>query len=466
MVVLLLVLMTACKTIVNVRDERTNLPVNFTASSSDTTNLGDLKWKDYFKDSSLVKLIDSALVNNQELNSVWMELVVSSQEVRAKKGEYLPFLNAGLGIGAEKAGRYTTQGAMEATTELEPGKEIPEIVPDLNLGFTASWEIDIWGKLHNAKNAAQKRFLSSVEGKNFLVTQIISEIASSYYELQALDKQLQILEQNIEIQSNALKIVRQEKEAARLTDLPVRKFEAEVAKTKSLQFGIKQQIIETENKINFLLGRMPQPVERTLSGFDTADFSLIQTGVPMDLLENRTDIRKATLELEATKLDVKVAKANFYPSLDLKFKGGLNALSPKYFISLQSLAFGLAGDLVAPVVNRNAIKAKYNSANAKQMQAVYAYEKSILNAVVEVRNQMSLLDNLGQTYTYKQQQVVALTQAISVSNGLFLSARADYMEVLMTQRDLLESKMQLVETRRDQLIAKVQLYHALGGGWK
>lgn len=464
--IMLLAVIGACKTIVNVRSEQNNLPSAYAAPSGDTTNIGDLKWKDYFKDTCLVKLIDSAMANNQELNSVWMELVISGQEVQSRKGEYLPFLNAGAGLGADKVGRYTSQGAMEATTELEPGKAIPEIVPDMGIGVSARWELDIWGKLHNAKYAAQKRYLSSVEGKNFLVTQIIGEIASSYYELQALDKQLEILEQNIQLQSNALNIVRQEKNAARLTELPVRKFEAEVFYTKSLQFEIQQKIVETENRINFLLGRMPQKVERTTSGFDQADFSEIKVGVPADLLDNRADVRKAEMDLEAAKLDVKVAKANFYPSLGLKMGLGFNSMTPRYFLSPESIAFGLAGDLMGPVVNRYAIKAQYNSANAKQMQAVYGFEKSVLNAMIEVSNQMSKAKNLNQSYALKEQQVQSLTQAINVTNGLFLSARADYMEVLMTQRDLLESRMQLVETRRDQFITRVNLYRALGGGWR
>lgn len=465
--VLLLVLAGSCKTIVNVRNENAGLPDRYAPSASmDTNSVGSLPWKMFFQDTCLVKLIDTALANNQELNKVWMELVISSAEVQARKGEYLPFLSAGAGVGADKAGRYTTQGAMEANTPVEAGKAFPEVVPDLNLGLYARWEVDIWGKLHAAKNAAAKRYLASLEGKNFLITQIIGEIASSYYELQSLDKQLEILGQNIELQSNALNIVKQEKNAARVTELAVQKFEAEVFYTKSLQFGLKQRIVEAENRINFLLGRMPQTVEHTKLTFDIADFSALQSGIPMQLLENRPDIRRSEQNLEAAKLDVKVARANFYPSLGLQLGTGMKAISPSYFIRPESFAFGLAGDLIAPLVNRNALKAQYNSATARQMQAVYSYEQNVLNAVIEVVNQMNNVDNLNQTYMLKEKQVSALNQAINVTNGLFISARADYMEVLMTQRDLLESKMQLIETRRDQLFARLNLYRALGGGWR
>lgn len=457
----------SCKSLVTVRDEKPMLPKTYSAvPSSDSSNLANGNWRSYFADTCLNKLIDSALVNNQELNKVWMELIISNSEVLARSGEYLPFVNAGLGAGVDKAGRYTTQGAMEATTELEPGKAIPEYVPDFQLGVSARWEVDIWHKLRNAKESAVKRYLASVEGRNFLITQVVAEIASSYYELQALDKQLQILSQTIALQTDALKIMRQEKNAARLTELPIRKFEAEVFATQSMQFVIQQKIVLAENRINFLLGRMPQPIERSSGDLKPLLSNMLQVGVPTDLLENRCDIRQAEQELEAAKLDTKVAKANFYPSLGLKMGLGLNAMHPTYLINPQSLAIGLAGDLFAPVVNRRSIKAQYNSANAKQMQAVFTYEQTVLQAVIEVNNQLSGISNLSKSYELKEQQVESLSKAIKVTNSLFLSARADYMEVLMTQRDLLESKMQLIEIRRDQLISQVQLYKALGGGWK
>jgi len=236
--------------------------------NTDSTTLADISWREFFKDSSLTKLIDSAFVNNQELNINLMELTIGNNEIMARKGEYLPFLDVGAGAGAVRTARYTPNGAMEATTEMEPGRPIPDVVPDFSLGAYARWEIDIWGKLHNAKRAAAQRYLSSVEGRKFMQTQIVAEIANSYFELQALDRQLEILDQNIQIQTNALNIVKMEKASARVTELAVQKFEAEVAHTKSLRYIIRQQIIVAENRINFLVGRFPQPVERNDATFD------------------------------------------------------------------------------------------------------------------------------------------------------------------------------------------------------
>ena len=311
------------------------------------------------------------------------------------------------------------------------------------------------------------RYLGSVEGKNFMVTNLIAEIANSYYELLALDNELAIVKQNIEIQNNAFEIVKYQKTAARVTELAVRRFEAQVLNTKSLQYGIQQDIIEVENRINFLVGRFPQKVERNPNAFVDLMPKAVQAGIPSQLLANRPDIRQAELELAASKIDIQVAKADFYPSLEIRAGLGFNAFNPSYiFTSPQSLIYSLAGELVAPLINRNAIKARYLTANAKQIQAIYNYEQTILNAYVEVANQLSNISNLEQTYDLKSKEVQALTQSVDISNELFNSARADYMEVLLTQRDALESKFELIETKMKQMHATVDIYQALGGGWK
>ncbi len=461
-----LLLVTSCKTPDYGRlDPLDNVPDSY-ATSTDTTTIADISWKNYFQDTCLSVLIDSALLNNQELNIVLRELNVSQNEVMARKGEYLPSLGVRAGGGADKVGRYTKHGAMEATTELVPGEELPEVVPDLNISAFASWEIDIWGKLRNAKKAAALRYLSSIEGRNFMITNMVSEIASSYYELQTLDQRLKILDSTIQLQSNALRIVKLQKESAKATELAVKRFQAEVLHTTSRRFEIQQMIVVAENRINFLVGRYPQPVVRNSQSFDAMNFDTIQAGIPVQLLDRRTDMRQVTLLLEASKLDVASAKAAFYPSIGLNGGIGLNALNPTYLIRPQSLMFNLAGDLITPLVNRNAIKAKFYNANAEQVQAVYTYEQTLLTAYIEVVNEMSNIDNLQKTYELQRQQVEALTDGVRISNDLYMSARANYMEVLMTQRDALEAKLELIDTKKEQLVARVQIYRALGGGWK
>ncbi len=442
----------------------TAVPASYN-SSQDTTNTAKIKWKDFFTDTNLAVLIDSALQNNQELNITAQEIQIAKNEIRARKGEYLPFVGLRGGAGLEKVPRYTNIGAMEANTEIKPGKEMPEPLTDFMGGAYATWEVDIWRKLRNAKKAAVNRYLASVEGRNFMVTNLIAEIANSYYELLALDNQLAIVQQNIKIQSDALEIVRLQKEAARVTELPVRRFQAQVLNTQSLQYEIQQKITETENRINFLVGRFPQPVHRNTQAFENLMPKAIQAGIPAQLLANRPDIKQAELNLAAAKLDVQVAKARFYPSLGISAGIGYQAFNPSYLLKPESLLYNLAGDLTAPLINKNAIKALYASANAQQIQAVYNYERSILNANMEVLNQLAKIGNLEKSYDFKSKEVQALAQSIDISNNLFRSARADYMEVLMTQRDALESRFDLIETKMQQLKAMVNVYRALGGGW-
>ncbi|MFT3827081.1 MAG: TolC family protein [Chitinophagaceae bacterium] len=457
---------TACKIPALVtRTENKTVPGSYN-NSQDSTNTGMVQWKKYFTDPNLAALIDTALKNNQELNITLQEIEIAKNEIRARKGEYLPFVSVRAGAGVEKVGRYTSQGAGDATTEIKPGKEMPDPLPDFLIGVYANWEVDIWHKLRNAKKAAVTRYLSTVEGKNFVVTNLIAEIANSYYELLALDNQLDIVNKNIALQTNALEIVKIQKEATRVTELAVRKFEAEVLNTKSLQYDIQQQITETENRINFLLGRYPQPITRNSQAFENLVPETIHEGLPSQLLANRPDIKQAELELAATRLDVQIARAQFYPSLGISAGIGYNAFNPAYlFRTPSSMLYSLAGELMAPLVNKNAIKATYFTANAKQIQAAYNYERTILNAYVEVANQLAKIGNLEKSYDLKSKQVEALTQSINISNDLFKSARADYMEVLMTQRDALESKFELIETKKAQLNAMVNIYQALGGGW-
>ncbi|MBK9535731.1 MAG: efflux transporter outer membrane subunit [Flavobacteriales bacterium] len=448
------------------RTENRTVPASY-SGSTDSTNTSSVKWKAYFNDPYLNVLIDSALSNNQELNIMLQEIRTAQYEVKARKGEYLPFIGALGSAEVDKVGRYTSKGSSEATTDIMPDVETPEPLPDYMIGLYAKWEVDVWGKLRNAKKAAYCRYLGTVEGKNFMVTNLVAEISNSYYELLALDNQLLIVQQNIEIQSGALSIVRQQKQATRVTELAVRRFEAEVFHTRSMQFEIQQQITEMENHLNFLVGRFPGPIQRNAQTFSSLKPDTVLAGLPAQLLANRPDIRQAEQELTATKLDVKSARARFYPSVGLSAGVGFRAFDPEYlFTTPQSLIFNVAGDLVAPLINRNAIKAAYYTANAKQVQAVYDYERTILNAYVEVANQVSNIGNLNKSYALRAQRVQALQESITISNSLFLSARADYMEVLLTQRDALDSRFELVETQKLRLNAKVNVYRALGGGWR
>jgi outer membrane protein, multidrug efflux system len=444
-----------------IKTESKVVPGGFTSASS----IAKVNWKQYFSDPNLVALIDSALERNQEMNITLQEIEIRRNEVRASKGEYLPFVDVRAGAGLEKEGRYTRHGAVDESIEIKPGKKNPDPLPNYVVGAFASWELDVWKKLRNAKKAAAFRYLASTEGKNFLVTNLIAEISNSYYELMALDNMLAIIQQNIAIQTDALQIVKQQKDAARVTQLAVNRFEAQLLNTTNLQYEIRQSIIETENRISYLTGSFPKGIPRSSNAFDAVSFDSVGVGIPSQLLANRPDIRQAELELAAAKLDVKAARANFYPSLSIEAGVGLQSFSTAYMFNPESMLFGLTGQLIAPLVNRNAIKAEYSNATARQVQSVYEYEQTILNAYVDVVNQLSSVRNFAKSYETKAKEVDILMQSIVISNSLFKSARADYVEVLLTQREALDSKMELIEIKKKQMNAKVNIYRALGGGW-
>lgn len=461
-----LFLLGSCAPKLSQKTANTPLPEAYTPSS-DTANSAEIPWRSFFKDSLLIGLIDSALNNNQELNIRLQEIARRNNEILARKGEYLPFVGLQAGAGLDKTPRYTPLGANEATTDIAPGKAMPDPVPDLMFGAVASWEIDIWNKLHQAKDAAAAEYLASIEGRNFMVTTLVAEIARNYYELLALDNQLQILDRNIQIQSDALEIVKLQKVASKVNELAVRRFEALVLRTRSLRFQVLQEITEKENSLNFLLGRYPQAIPRKQGSLMDLPLANITSGKPLDLLANRPDIRAAEQSLVAANLELKVAKANFYPSLDLNAGLGLQAFNTAYLLrSPESLLFGLAGDLTAPLINRRALQAAYFNAGAEQIQTVFAYEQCVLNAYIEVANAQAKINNLSMSLDLRIKEVEALNASIIISNDLFKSARADYMEVLMTQRDALEAKFDLIETKKEQLLTQVVLYQALGGGWK
>ncbi|MCB4798224.1 TolC family protein [Neotamlana laminarinivorans] len=458
--------MFSCVPTKNIREVNKSTPKQYKNAANDTTNTAKIPWKHFFKDPYLIALIDTALTNNQELNIMLQKIGIAQNNIKAKKGEYLPFVNFFAAADLDKVGEYTRDGAVEQNLNIREDEAFPEPLTNYTIGLSASWELDIWKKLRNEKKAAVLEYLASVEGKNFMVTQLISEIASAYYELMALDNQLTIIEQNLNIQQNALKMVKLQKQAARTTQLAVSRFEADVYKNQSNKYNIQQEIIETENLINYLVGRYPQPVTRGSDTFLEQQINPVLTGIPSQLLTQRPDIKQAELELEASKLNVKIARANFYPSVGISAGVGFEAFKPKFLTHTpESLAYSLVGDMVAPLINRNAIKAAYSTANNKQLETIFDYEKTILNAFIEVSNHLSKVENLKESYRLKENQVNSLTEAIDLSIRLFKSARAEYTEVLLTQREALDSKMEIIETKKDQLIANIQLYQSLGGGW-
>lgn len=440
------------------------LPDRFPGADG-ATNGVILGWREFFRDPALGELISTALTNNQEIHILLQEVAASKAEVGARKGALFPFITLGGGAGAEKPSRNTLQGAVEENVEIKPGEENPEPLPNYAVAAEFEWEVDIWKKLRNERDAAIQRYLATQAGRNFAVTHLVSEIAASYYELISLDALLGIVERMVDVQEKALESVRLKKAAGRVTELAVRRFEAEVLKNQSRLFEIRQQITETENRLNVLAGRYPQPVQRSSDGLDPAMLGSLDAGIPSDLLRHRPDVRQAELELTAAGLEVRAAGARFYPALSVSAVVGLESFtfgSPIF--AKENMLYGAAANLVGPLINRSAIRAAFKGASARQVAAVYRYQQTVLKAYVDVVNELSRIRNVGQGYELKSKQAEALADSVALSSLLFDSARADYTEVLLTQREALEARIELVEIQQSRLMAAVNAYKALGGG--
>ena len=432
--------------------------------SEESKSAADISWANFFSDPYLVSLIKTALTNNQEYNIFLQDIKIAQNEVKGKLGAYLP--QVGLGLGAEKysVSKNTREGNLDKI--IDRNKLNPR-----NSGFdldaAMTWEVDIWKKLRNAKEASRMRLMAQYEGRNFLVTRLIAEIARNYYELMALDNSLEILDENITIQEAAFVKMQALKEFAKSNQLAVNRFEAQLLETKSQRFEVKQKIIEKENRLKFLSGIYDdKSIPRNSKELMSMQVDELQIGVPAELLENRPDIRQAEYAIKAARFDLKSVRANLYPKFDIRADYAFSAFAPDLLLNPRSLVYDVLGNLTAPLINRQAILAQIQSADSFQTQMVLSYEQTLLQAYTEVLNQMSKIKNLQQSFDTKQKEVLLLDDSIGIANSLFQYARADYIEILLTQEAKLDAQTELVQTKMNLIGSKVDLYRALGGGWK
>jgi outer membrane protein, multidrug efflux system len=445
------------------REPVRDLPVSFNGVTS-AENSSQVGIDEFFEDPVLTGLIDEGLSGNLQLKILAEDIQIANNEILRRRGMYLPFVTVGGGAALDKFSSYTLLGADNLENTFPGGGNFPTPLPDFLVAANLSWQIDIWRQLRNARDSAGLRYLGTAEGRNYVITRLVAEIAENYYGLMALDKRIENLDTIIALQEQSLEFAKARKAAARGTELAVQRFQAEVRKNQSEKLIVKQEIIEVENRINFLVGRFPEPVQRS-SQFYNLNLHSLSLGVPAELLQNRPDIRQAEFVLASTGLDVKVARANFYPKANLTAGVGYDAFDTRYlFLTPESLIYSVAGDLVAPLINKNAIKAEYMSANAKQLQALYDYQRTVLNAFTEVINRISKVQNYATSIEIKKQQLESLEVSVDNATRLFQNARVEYMDVLFAQRDLLDARMVLINTKREQLGAVVNTYQALGGG--
>ena len=445
------------------------LPDTFTQTvdKNEGITVASVNWREYFTDNNLQNLLDEAVKNNPDLQMALQRIEISRSSVKLANGALLPQVSLNVGGSVRRFGLYTMDGAGNSTTQITPGQTIPTNLPDMYLGMQSSWEIDIWEKLRHQRESAISTYIASVEGTNFVISTLVADVASYYTELLALDNELALVQQTITKQQEALEVIQLQKEVGRANELAVEQFHAELLNTKILEKNIQQQVIEVENKINFLLGSYPKPIKRNKDVFAHELPIQIASGFPSELLANRPDIREAEFKIEASKFDLQAAKAAFYPNFNITASLGFQAFNPEFlFSSPASIAYSVFGTLVAPIINMNALKAQFNTAQANQLTAMYHYQKTVLNAYVEVANQLVAIENLQQVNLLKTQQNALLKKSVGTSGELYRTARATYLEVLLAQQNALKSNIELISVIKQQRLSAINIYKALGGGWK
>jgi len=424
--------------------------------AEDSTSIASLSWKELFTDSHLQNLIQEGLNNNTDIKNAILKISESQASLTQAKLGYYPTLDGSFqATHSKQSARSLNLGGLSNQINLK--------TTTYQLGLSASWEANIWGKIGSLKRKALADYLESEAAKRAVQTQLISSIATYYYQLLSLDKQLEITEETIENRTKDVETMKALKESAVVTGAAVvqsqaNKFSAEVSVP-----DLKKQIRETENALSVLLGRTPGKIERG-SLDDQTSVASIGTGVSSELLKRRPDIQQAELQFRSAFEDVNVAKANFYPSLTLTAEGGFASLKLKDFFN-QSIFYNLIGGLAQPIFSQGKNKASLAIAKAQKEAAYNTYQQTILNAGQEVSDALFSYENALEKQKIRSEQLVYLNKSVEFTKELLrFTSNTNYTDVLTSEQSLLTARLNGINDKLQELQAVVDLYNALGGG--
>ncbi|MDQ1152709.1 efflux RND transporter permease subunit [Sphingobacterium zeae] len=453
--------------------EKVNVPASFSKSiSPDSLNVGRRSWKEIFRDPKLVSLIDSALLNNMDIRQSILRLESAQAYFKQRKAALGPTVEAVVEGGIRKYGHYTESGIgnydSNFSENLKSDEKLPEpFIPDYFIGLRSSWEIDLWGKLKSQKQAAYFGFLAEQEGKRLLETELVSNIATAYYELIALDQKIKVYDRNIALHKNALEVVEVKKDAGYATELSVQQFKALLANSKAAKEQLLQEIALWEHHINGLLGRFYQPIVRSTYTENADLYHAMQFGTPDDLVNQRPDIKAAYLKVIASSNNQEASRLAFLPSVAISPFVGLQSFSfGKLFNLDRSIAYNLFGGITLPLFNQRQLKTQYEIAKADYGIAFVDYEKTVLNAYNEVSNVIMTQEAIVKRRNFVDEHVQALELSIEAAQELFIAGRVSSLDVVTAQKESLEAQVGKVELEKESTLNQILLYKALGGGWQ
>ncbi len=461
--ILLLVILciTSCKLGKEYQQPALELPQQFNALSfADTSSIADLEWKVFFTDPVLQALIERGIAYNHDLLIAINNIDMAEQYVMQAKSR-LPYLEFQIAGRSDIPSKNSLSGI--STSSFLGQNHLENYTAGVNL----SWEVDIWKKLRNHQAAVQAEYLQSYEAAKAVQTQLVADISNGYFNLLMLDKQIEIARKNLALADTFLTATRLLRDAGIGNALAIQQAEAQKLSTALLIPGLEQGITLQENALQMLTGQLPGPVSRQASFSQMVWTDTLSAGLPIAMVSRRPDVRTAEMELMAVHAQVGIALANRYPALNITVGGGLESFKASNWFSIPNSLFGLvAGSLTQPLMNRRELKTDYEVVQLQREQAVIQFRQSVLRAVVEVSNAFVQLDKLGQQQQIAITQVDTLQRAVSNAKLLFRSDLANYLEVITAQGNALQAELNLAAIQRQQLSAKVELYRALGGGWK
>ena len=422
---------------------------------TDSTTIASLKWEEIITDPILQELIREGLENNLDLKIALENINQAQASLMQAKLSFLPSLEGTAQISKSK----TSQAALNFGNI-----EGINLNTDSYLGQLSSWEIDVWGKLKSSKRSALASFLQTEAAARAIQTQLISDIAVSYYNLLALDEQLAIAQQTLQNRIGDQETMKYLNRSAIVDGAAVVQSEASRYEIEASIPDIELSIQQGENALSILLGRSPGSIERS-SLTEQKAYSDLQIGLPASLLRNRPDIQEAELTFRSAFEDVNVAKSYFYPSLTITANGGLSSLSLTGFFD-NSIFYNLIGGLTQPIFAKGENKARLKINESLQQQAFYDYKATWLEAGEEISNALFLYNKAKEKQEARANQISALEKSVEFTEALLeYSSSTNYTDVLTTKNNLLSAQLNGVSDKLQELQAVVQLYRALGGGW-
>ena len=420
----------------------------------DSLTMAEVSWRELFTDPYLTSHIETGLENNIDIRIALQQIIAAEAYLKQGKAGYLPTIDA--------TGQVTYQ---ELARNSQFGSFFDGAITQYELTGGLSWEVDIWGRIRSTKRAFEASYLQSIAAHQAVKTELIANIASVYFQLLALDEQLRLTEQTIANRDSSLITTKALKESGYVSEVGVKQTEAQLHTASALLIDIKMNIKLLENTMSILLGEAPHAIER--SSLDQQEvIPELNVGFPVQLLRNRPDVIAAEYNLINAFELTNVARSNFYPSLTISATGGLQSLELDKLFSVNSLFATVVGGLTQPILNGRRIRTQYEVAQSEQERAYLNFRQAILNASREVSDALYTYEAAEEKIEVKTLEFEAYDTATVYSEELLNNGLANYLEVLTARENALNSQLDIINARFNRLNAVVELYRALGGGWR